>query len=261
MNGVNNYKNILQSRCSDSSDLQYIVLENEGGDGTAYHHLDESYYNIDGVTQFKIPVIGNIEYPVIENEIMTGYAGYDDVITSITLGVFEDINFVVDYNSEWVNDIDIELYEEIPEILNTGGGISNMIMSNKNDYFLTLNPDTLWNENYIDEILEMEKQFFNSNSKNILLVVNKDKSFDQNLIGDFNFEADKLNKTKPLNFIYTGCQILEKKIFKKYNKKSFPMSEVWNDLLSKNELSGFESRVNFKHVTNYDIYNRLLKSN
>ena len=131
----------------------------------------------------------------------------------------------------------------------------------ENEYFLTFNPDTLWNENYIDEILEMENQFFNSNSKNILLVVNKDKSFDQNLIGDFNLEADKLNKTKPLNFIYTGCQILEKKIFEKCKNKSFPMSEVWNDLLSKNELSGFESRVNFKHVTNYDIYNRLLKSN
>ena len=39
------------------------------------------------------------------------------------------------------------------------------------------------------------------------------------------------------------------------------MSEVWNDLLSKNELMGFESKVNFKHVTNYDIYNKLLKSN
>ena len=107
----------------------------------------------------------------------------------------------------------------------------------------------------------MENQFFNSNSKNILLVVNKDKSFDQNLIGDFNLEADKLNKTKPLNFIYTGCQMLEKKIFKKFNNKSFPMSEVWNDLLSRNELMGFESKVNFKHVTNYDIYNKLLKSN
>ena len=158
-------------------------------------------------------------------------------------------------------DIDIELFEEVPEILNTGGGILNMIMENKNEYFLTFNPDTLWNENYIDEILEMENQFFNSNSKNILLVVNKDKSFDQNLIGDFNLEADKLNKTKPLNFIYTGCQILEKKIFTKFNNKSFPMSEVWNDLLSRNELMGFESKVNFKHVTNYDIYNKLLKSN
>ena len=158
-------------------------------------------------------------------------------------------------------DIDIELFEEVPEILNTGGGILNMIMENKNEYFLTFNPDTLWNENYIDEILEMENQFFSSNSKNILLVVNKDKSFDQNLIGDFNLEADKLNKTKPLNFIYTGCQILEKKIFKKFNNKSFPMSEVWNDLLSRNELMGFESKVNFKHVTNYDIYNKLLKSN
>ena len=158
-------------------------------------------------------------------------------------------------------DIDIELFEEVPEILNTGGGILNMIMENKNEYFLTFNPDTLWNENYIDEILKMENHFFKSNSKNILLVVNKNKSFDQNLIGDFNLEANKLNKTKPLNFIYTGCQILEKKIFKKFNNKSFPMSEVWNDLLSRNELMGFESKVNFKHVTNYDIYNKLLKSN
>ena len=158
-------------------------------------------------------------------------------------------------------DIDIELFEEVPEILNTGGGILNMIMENKNENFLTFNPDTLWNENYIDEILKMENHFFNSNSKNILLVVNKNKSFDQNLIGDFNFEADKLYKTKPLNFIYTGCQILEKKIFKKFNNKSFPMSEVWNDLLSRNELMGFESKANFKHVTNYDIYNKLLKSN
>ena len=166
-------------------------------------------------------------------------------------------NFIKEKNF----DIDIELFDEVPEILNTGGGISNMIMGNKNDYFLTLNPDTLWNENYIDEILKMEKQFFNSNSKNILLVVNKDKSFDENLIGDFNFEANKLSKTKPLNFIYTGCQILEKEIFKKFNNKSFPMSVVWNDLLSRNELTGFESKVNFKHVTNYDIYNKLLKSN
>tara|TARA_B100000035_G_scaffold275951_1_gene253275 strand:+ start:37 stop:732 length:696 start_codon:yes stop_codon:yes gene_type:complete len=158
-------------------------------------------------------------------------------------------------------DIDIELFEETPEILNTGGGISNMVMGNRNDNFLTLNPDTLWTENHIDEILKMERYFFNSNSKNTLLVVNKDKSFDQNLIGDFNLEANKLNKTKPLNFIYTGCQILEKKIFKKFNSKSFPMSEVWNDLLSRNELTGFESSVNFKHVTNYEIYNRLLKSN
>jgi len=158
-------------------------------------------------------------------------------------------------------DIDIELFEEVPEILNTGGGILNMIIENKNKYFLTFNPDTLWNENYIDEILKMENHFFNSNLKNILLVVNKDKSFDQNLIGDFNLESNKLNKTKPLNFIYTGCQILEKVIFKKFSNKSFPMSKVWNDLLSRNELAGFESRVNFKHVTNYDTYNKLLKSN
>ena len=49
-------------------------------------------------------------------------------------------------------------------------------------------------------------------------------------------------------------------IYKKFKNKSFPMSEVWNDLLLRNELTGFESKVNFKHVTNYDIYNKLFRS-
>ncbi len=158
-------------------------------------------------------------------------------------------------------DINIEIFEEIPEILNTGGGIANMVMKNENSYFLTLNPDTLWNESYIDEILNMEKLFFVSNSKNILLVVHKNRSFDQNIMGDFNLEENNLKKEKPLNFIFTGCQIFDKKIFQKYNYKSFPMSEVWNDLLTTNELKGFESKTNFKHVTNFETYNKLLKNN
>tara|TARA_B100000941_G_C28491336_1_gene548127 strand:+ start:994 stop:1689 length:696 start_codon:yes stop_codon:yes gene_type:complete len=158
-------------------------------------------------------------------------------------------------------DVNIEIFEEIPEILNTGGGIANMVMKNKNSYFLTFNPDTLWNESYIDEILNMEKLFFISNSKNILLVVHKDRSFDQNIMGDFNLEENNLKKVKPLNFIFTGCQIFDKKIFQKYGNKSFPMSEVWNDLLTNNELKGFESKTNFKHVTNFEIYNKLLKNN
>ena len=158
-------------------------------------------------------------------------------------------------------DVNIEIFEEIPEILNTGGGIANMVMRNENSYFLTLNPDTLWNESYVDEILNMEKLFFISNSKNILLVVHKDRSFDQNIMGDFNLEENNLKKVKPLNFIFTGCQIFDKKIFQKYGNKSFSMSEVWNDLLTKNELKGFESKTNFKHVTNFEIYNKLLKNN
>ena len=80
-------------------------------------------------------------------------------------------------------------------------------------------------------------------------------------MGDFNLEENNLKKVKPLNFIFTGCQIFDKKIFQKYGNKSFPMSEVWNDLLTKNELKGFESKTNFKHVTNFEIYNKLLKNN
>ena len=48
--------------------------------------------------------------------------------------------------------IDIQIIEDGEKILDTGGGILNMINhSNEND-FIIFNPDTLWNKDYIIEI-------------------------------------------------------------------------------------------------------------
>ena len=70
--------------------------------------------------------------------------------------------------------------------MNTGGGILNMMnFSNESD-FLTLNPDTIWNNNYIKSIKNMEQFYFSNQIKNILLLVNKNLSFDKKLKGDFN---------------------------------------------------------------------------
>ena len=53
--------------------------------------------------------------------------------------------------------IDLEIIDEGKDILDTGGGILNMMnFSNEKD-FLTINPDTLWNKNYKKYIQEMEK--------------------------------------------------------------------------------------------------------
>ena len=80
-------------------------------------------------------------------------------------------------------------------------------------------------------------------------MVNKEKSLDQNLIEDFNLEANKLNKTKPLDFIYTGCQILEKKIFKKFN----------NDFLILSVLRNFKILGIFSRLAKRDNKNKYLK--
>jgi len=44
------------------------------------------------------------------------------------------------------------------------------------------------------------------------------------------------------------------------NKKVFSIIEIWNELINKNILFGFESKNKFYHITNLEVYNKLLKN-
>jgi MurNAc alpha-1-phosphate uridylyltransferase len=156
--------------------------------------------------------------------------------------------------------VDIELVHDGETILNTGGGILNMINSSNESDFLTLNPDTVWNNNYVKHIQQMEKIYFSNQSKNILLLVKKDLSFDKKLNGDFNLIEDKIKKDDKNDFIYTGCQIINKSLFVSHVVNSFSILEVWNKLLKEDMLYGYESLENFYHLTNLKIYKELLKN-
>ena len=153
--------------------------------------------------------------------------------------------------------VDIQLIKDGDEILNTGGGILNMINHSDDKDFLVFNPDTLWNESYVDEINDMQNFYFKNQLNNILMVTNKQLSFDQNLTGDFELKKNLLKKENNKNFIYIGCQILKKDLFKNYKVKSFSISKIWNELLKKNELNGFESLIKFYHLTNLEIFKKL----
>ena len=151
----------------------------------------------------------------------------------------------------------IEIIEDGNKILNTGGGILNMINHSDDNDFLVFNPDTLWNESYINEIDNMQKFYFKNQLNNILLVTKKKLSFDQNLTGDFELKKNLLKKENNKSFIYIGCQILKKDLFKNYKVKNFSISEIWNELLNKNELNGFESINKFNHLTNLETFKKL----
>ena len=51
--------------------------------------------------------------------------------------------------------IDIEVIEDGESILDTGGGILNLIDKSDEENFLIFNPDTIWNNNYATEINQM----------------------------------------------------------------------------------------------------------
>ena len=156
--------------------------------------------------------------------------------------------------------LDIQLIEDGNEILDTGGGIFNMIKDSSEENFLVFNPDTLWNVNYVKNISKMVDLYFRKQINNILLVVPKDLSFDKRLKGDFNLINEKLTKDNNKNFIYTGCQIINKNIFSKITKKKFSMNEIWNSQLKESRLFAYESNIEFLHVTDLEIYNKILKN-
>jgi N-acetyl-alpha-D-muramate 1-phosphate uridylyltransferase len=156
--------------------------------------------------------------------------------------------------------LDIKIIDDGRSILDTGGGILNMINSSNETDFLIFNPDTIWSKDYIKYIQSMEKFYFLQKIKNILLLVNKDYSFDKKLKGDFNLFNNIIKKDTQNNLIYTGCQIINKNLFKSYSVSNFSISKIWNELVVKDELYGYESLENFYHLTNLKIYKDILKN-
>jgi len=156
--------------------------------------------------------------------------------------------------------LDIKIINDGKSILDTGGGILNMINSSNETDFLTFNPDTVWSKDYIKYIQNMEKFYFLKKIKNILLLVNKNCSFDKKLKGDFNLLKNIIKKDTQNNLIYTGCQIINKDLFKSYSVSNFSISKIWNELAVKDELYGYESLVNFYHLTNLKVYEEILKN-
>ena len=157
-------------------------------------------------------------------------------------------------------DLDIKIIDDGKKILNTGGGILNMINSSNESDFLTLNPDTVWNKNYEETIKDMEKFYFSKKIKNILLLANKNLSFDKELKGDFNLLENIIKKNSQNDLIYIGCQIINKSLFESFAVSSFSISKIWNELINKNELYGYESLEEFYHLSNLEVYEELLKN-
>ena len=155
----------------------------------------------------------------------------------------------------------IEIIKDGDKILDTGGGIFNLIKSSNEDDFIIFNPDTVWNSNYAEVIKNMIDFYYNKNLNNLLMVVNKNKSFDERFKGDFELKENKLLKQKQNNFIYTGCQIINKNLFKNIKDISFSILNIWNQQIKKEMLFGYESNENFVHITDLEIYKRLTKNN
>ena len=171
---------------------------------------------------------------------------------------------IVDYINRNHFNLTLNIVKEKNKILDTGGGVLNAIQHFSDEPFLIINPDTIWNSNYLKELKLMEKSFF-ENKKNecSLLVVDKKKSFDQSFKGDFDLKNNLISRKEKddLKYIYTGLQIIKPEVFFGVDAEVFSINKIWNKLIKNNKLYGVESHIDFLHVSTLDIYTKLLKKN
>jgi len=153
----------------------------------------------------------------------------------------------------------IEILNDGNEILDTGGGILNLINRSDENDFIVLNPDTVWGDDYLETTINMMNYYFQKKVKNLLMIVNKENSFDERMKGDFSLSNEKLLKNKENNFIYTGLQIINKSLFKNEKVMPFSVTKIWDEGIKNRMLYGFESKQQFIHLTDLEIYNKLVK--
>ena len=171
---------------------------------------------------------------------------------------------IIDYINKNKFKMVITLIKEKDKILDTGGAVLNAINHFLKEPFLIINPDTIWNISYLEELKKMEKEFFvNKKIKCYLLVVNKEKSFDQSFKGDFtlvNKLVSRKRNREDLKYIYTGLQIIKPEVFSDLDLEVFSMNRIWDKLIENDYLYGLESDIDFFHVSTFEIYKKLNKN-
>ena len=181
-------------------------------------------------------------------------------IENIKLNTFYLQSQIKDFFSNQKFKTKIEIIEDGKKILDTGGGIYNLIKASDDEDFLVLNPDTIWSLNYLETIKNMKKFYFEKKIQSLLMVVSKNKSFDKRFKGDFELKFNQLFRKNKNNFIYTGCQLINRNLFKNIKNKNFSITKIWNEQLNEKKLYGYESKEEFIHITDLEIYNKLSKS-
>jgi len=179
-------------------------------------------------------------------------------IKEVVINVHYFSDQIIEYVNKKKFNLKITIVNEKEKILDTGGGVLNALKYFE-ESFVCINPDTIWNINYLEELKKMENNFFLNKEKCYILIVNKKKSFDKNIKGDFNLKNILVTReeNKNLKYIYTGLQIINPKIFSNIKDEVFSMNKVWNKLIQNEELFALESNINFLHVSTLDIYKKL----
>jgi MurNAc alpha-1-phosphate uridylyltransferase len=179
----------------------------------------------------------------------------DHGVEEIAINVHHLADQIKDFINQKKYKVKIIISDEQNSLLDTGGGVLQATRSFK-ESFVVINPDTLWNKSYSNELRVLEDLYFKQ-KKSCLLLVNKNLSFDSSFKGDFNLNANIVSRDDSNEFIFTGLQILDQSVFNSIKDKIFSMNKIWDNLIKNKSLLGIQSKQKFYHLNTKEMYDKI----
>ena len=176
-------------------------------------------------------------------------------VEEIAINVHHLADQIKDFINQKKYKVKIIISDEQNSLLDTGGGVLQATRSFK-EPFVVINPDTLWNKSYSNELRVLEDLYFKQ-KKSCLLLVNKNLSFDSSFKGDFNLNANIVSRDDNNEFIFTGLQILDQSVFNSIKDKIFSMNKIWDNLIKNKSLLGIQSKQKFYHLNTKEMYDKI----
>ena len=135
-------------------------------------------------------------------------------------------------------------------LLGTGGTIKNALSLLDENFFI------MYGDSYLTADFQKVCEYFLSESRSGLMTVFKNENkWDKSNIEFINgniIRYDKKDSDEKMMYIDYGLGILTKKAFKDYKDKSiFDLESVYQDLITKNELLGYEVSERFYEIGSF----------
>ncbi|HWI85110.1 MAG TPA: nucleotidyltransferase family protein [Sphingomonas sp.] len=149
---------------------------------------------------------------------------------------------LVAHLEDQAQDIEILISDERGELLETGGGVAKALPLIEDDSFLIANSDNFWIDGPIDAIRLLAERWDESQMDALLLVVPLANAYCHSGAGDFRMDPlGRLSRRapgKPAPFVYTGVQIVSRRLFADAPAGAFSMNLLWDQSIAKDRVFG-----------------------
>ena len=139
-------------------------------------------------------------------------------------------------------DIEILISDETGQLLETGGGVVKALPLIEDETFLIVNSDNFWVDGPIDAIRLLEQRWDEAAMDALLLVVPFAHANCHGGVGDFRMDpVGRLTRRapgKPGPFVYTGVQMVSRRLFRDPPEGSFSTNLLWNRAIAEGRVYG-----------------------